>query len=62
MVQEARIKIMKLAGLDLYEISSGRREGQRRISNRDRSLLRKMLFYAAIQIIRMERVQIVISL
>jgi transposase len=45
-------EIMKLAGLDLYEISSGRRKGQRRISKRGRSLLRKILFYAAIQMIR----------
>jgi transposase len=45
-------EIMKLAGLDLYEISSGQRKGQRRISKRGRSLLRKILFYAAIQMIR----------
>jgi transposase len=45
-------EIMKLAGLDLYEISSGRRKGQRRISKRGRSLLRKILFYAAIQMVR----------
>jgi transposase len=45
-------EIMKLAGLDLYEISSGQRRGQRRISKRGRSLLRKILFYAAIQMIR----------
>jgi len=45
-------EIMKLAGLNLYEISSGRRKGQRRISKRGRSLLRKILFYAAIQMIR----------
>ena len=45
-------EIMKLAGLDLYEISSGNRKGQRRISKRGRSLLRKILFYAAIQTIR----------
>jgi len=45
-------EIMKLAGLDLYEISSGRRRGQRRISKRGRSLIRKILFYAAIQMIR----------
>jgi transposase len=43
---------MKLAGLDLYEISSGKRKGQRRISKRGRGLLRKILFYAAIQMIR----------
>jgi transposase len=45
-------EILKLAGLDLYEISSGKRRGQRRISKRGRSLLRKILFYAAIQTIR----------
>jgi transposase len=45
-------EIMKLAGLDLYEISSGRKKGQRRISKRGRSLLRKILFYAAIQMVR----------
>jgi transposase len=47
-----RSEIMKLAGLDLYEISSGKMKGQRRISKRGRSLLRKILFYAAIQTIR----------
>jgi transposase len=45
-------EIMKLAELDLYEISSGKRKGQRRISKRGRGLLRKILFYAAIQMIR----------
>jgi transposase len=45
-------EIIKLAGLDLYEISSGKRKGQRRISKRGRSLLRKILYYAAIQMIR----------
>jgi transposase len=45
-------EIMKLAGLDLYEISSGMRKGQRRISKRGRSLLRKILYYAAISTIR----------
>jgi transposase len=47
-----RSEIMKLAGLDLYEISSGKRKGQRRISKRGRSLLRKILYYAAIQMVR----------
>ena len=47
-----RPEIMKLAGLDLYEISSGKMSGQRRISKRGRSLLRKILYYAAIQTIR----------
>jgi transposase len=45
-------EIMKLAGLDLYEISSGKRKGQRRISKRGRSLLRKILYNAAISTIR----------
>jgi transposase len=45
-------EIMKLAGLDLYEISSGKRKGERRISKRGRSLLRKILYYVAIQTIR----------
>lgn len=49
---KTRSEIMKLAGLDLYEISSGKMKGQRRISKRGRSLLRKILFYAAIQTIR----------
>jgi transposase len=47
-----RSEIMKLAGLDLYEISSGKRKGERRISKRGRSLLRKILYYAAIQMVR----------
>ena len=33
-------EIMKLAGFDLYEISSGKRKGQRRISKRGRGLPR----------------------
>jgi transposase len=47
-----RSEIMKLAGLDLYEISSGKMKGQRRISKRGRSLIRKILYYVAIQTIR----------
>jgi len=49
---KTRSEIMKLAGLDLYEISSGKMKGQRRISKRGRGLLRKILYYAAIQTIR----------
>jgi transposase len=45
-------EIMKLAGLDLYEISSRKRRGQRRISKRGRSAIRKLLYYAAIQMVR----------
>ncbi len=45
-------EVMKLAGLDLFEISSGRHQGNRHISKRGRSLLRKLLYYAAINTIR----------
>lgn len=45
-------EIMKLAGLDLFEISSGKHKGQRRISKRGRSLIRKLLFFAAINAVK----------
>jgi len=45
-------QVMKLAGLNLYELSSGRHRGQRRISKRGRPLLRKLLFFGAINAIR----------
>jgi transposase len=45
-------EIMKLAGLDLYEVSSGKHEGQRRISKRGRSLMRKLLYFAAINAVK----------
>jgi transposase len=45
-------EMMKLAGLDLYEVSSGRHKGQRRISKRGRSLMRKLLFFAAINAVK----------
>ena len=45
-------EIMKLAGLDLYEVSSGKHKGQRRISKRGRSLMRKLLFFAAINAVK----------
>jgi len=45
-------EIMKLAGLDLYEISSGAHRGQRRISKRGRPLMRKLLFFAAINVVQ----------
>lgn len=44
-------EITKMAGLDLFEISSGKHQGQRRISKRGRSLLRKLLFYAALNMV-----------
>jgi transposase len=45
-------EIMKLAGLDLYEISSGKHKGQRHISKRGRAHLRKLLFFVTINTIR----------
>jgi transposase len=45
-------EVMKLAGLDLYEISSGRKKGQRRISKRGRSYLRKVLYFAAVNMVK----------
>ncbi len=43
---------MKLAGLDLFEISSGKHKGNRHISKRGRPLLRKLLYFAAINTVR----------
>ena len=45
-------EVMKLAGLNLFEISSGRHKGNRHISKRGRSLLRKILFFAAMNTVR----------
>jgi len=45
-------EVLKLAGLNLFEISSGRHQGNRHISKRGRSLLRKILFFAAINTVR----------
>jgi transposase len=45
-------EVMKLAGLDLFEISSGSHRGQRRISKRGRPLMRKLLFFAAINAVK----------
>jgi transposase len=44
-------EITKLAGLDLFEISSGKHKGTRRISKRGRPLLRKLLFNAALSMV-----------
>lgn len=41
--------ILKLAGLNLYEISSGEHKGARRITRRGRSLLRYALYLAALR-------------
>lgn len=45
-------EIIKMAGLDLYEISSGKHKGERHISKRGRSLLRKILYYAALRTVK----------
>jgi transposase len=45
-------EVMKLAGLDLYEISSGKHQGNRHITKRGRALLRKLLFFAAMNTTR----------
>ena len=42
----------KLAGLDLFEISSGVHKGRRKISKRGRPLLRKLLYFGAINVVR----------
>ena len=45
-------EVEKLAGLDLFEISSGKHKGNRHISKRGRPLLRKLLYFAAMNTIR----------
>ncbi len=45
-------EIEKFAGLNLFEISSGKHKGKRRISKRGRSFLRKVLYFAALNTIR----------
>jgi transposase len=44
--------LLKHAGLNLYETSSGKHIGVRRITKRGRSLLRKLLYYASINLVR----------
>ena len=45
-------EITKLAGLDLFEISSGKHQGRRRISKRGRPLMRKLLYLGAINTVK----------
>jgi transposase len=45
-------EIMKLAGLDLYEVSSGKHRGKLRISKRGRPLIRKLLYFTALSSVR----------
>ena len=49
-------EITKLAGLDLFEGSSGKHKGERHISKRGRPLMRKLLFYGAINVVREGRI------
>lgn len=44
-------EITKLAGLDLFEISSGLHQGNRRISKRGRPLFRKLLYGTAVHMV-----------
>lgn len=41
--------VLKVAGLNLYEISSGKHEGERHITKRGRGLMRQKLYFAALQ-------------
>lgn len=45
-------EVLKLAGLDLYEVSSGKHKGKLRISKRGRPLMRKLLYLAALSTVR----------
>ena len=45
-------EVIKLAGLNLFEISSGKHKGQKHITKRGRSLLRKCLFFAALRMVK----------
>lgn len=45
-------ELLKLAGLNLFEVSSGKHKGQLSITKRGRSLMRKLLFFAAINTVR----------
>jgi len=44
--------VLKYAGLNFYEISSGQRKGNRHITKRGRALMRKLLFLAAVRMVR----------
>ncbi len=45
-------EVTKLAGLDLFEVSSGKHNGMRHITKRGRALMRKLLFFTAINAVR----------
>ncbi len=45
-------ELEKFVGLNLYEVSSGKHRGHKRIAKRGRPLARKLLFFAAINVVR----------
>ncbi len=45
-------EVIKLAGLDLYEISSGKHKGEKHISKRGRPLMRKLLYFASMNVVK----------
>lgn len=45
-------EVEKLAGLNLYEVSSGKHKGEKHISKRGRPLLRKTLFFVTLNLVR----------
>ncbi len=45
-------EILKMAGFNLYEISSGKHQGRRRITKMGRPYLRKLLYFAALNTVR----------
>ena len=45
-------EVMKFAGLNIYEVSSGKHRGKRKISKRGRSRLRNLLYLAALNTVR----------
>ncbi len=45
-------EITKLAGLDLFEVSSGKHRGRHHISKRGRPLMRKLLYFGAINTVK----------
>lgn len=45
-------EVIKLAGLNLFEISSGKRKGRLHISKRGRAQLRKILYMAALRVVQ----------
>jgi len=44
--------LIKLAGLTLYEVSSGKHKGKQRITKRGRALLRKLLYFTALNVVK----------